>query len=88
MRRHLLSVLSLSTVVLVSGCAPLMAANPRYVTDSGARPQGAATTSKAPEGPPPIAAPKKDLTWHDCTSRVFSEATVPAVNTSTSSAMP
>ncbi len=81
-RRLLLPALSLSTVVLstvVAGCAPLLAANPRYVTDSGARPQGAATTSKAPEGPPPIAVPKKDMTWHECTSRVFGDATVPAV---------
>ena len=81
-RRLLLPALSLSTVVLstvVAGCAPLLAANPRYVTDSGARPQGAATTSKAPDGPPPIAVPKKDMTWHECTSRVFGDATVPAV---------
>ncbi|MUL65766.1 alpha/beta hydrolase [Mycobacterium sp. CBMA 234] len=79
MRRHLLPVLSLSTVVLVAGCAPLLAANPRYATDSGARPQGVVTTTKAPEGPAPIAAPKKDLSWHECTSRVFGDAAVPAV---------
>ena len=29
--------------------------------------------------PPPIAVPKKDMTWHECTSRVFGDATVPAV---------
>ncbi|MDR3661919.1 MAG: alpha/beta hydrolase, partial [Mycobacterium sp.] len=80
MRRHLLPALSLSTVVLstvVAGCAPLLAANPRYATDSGAHPQGAVTTTKTPEGPPPIAAPKKDLAWHDCTAQVFGGATVP-----------
>ena len=31
-----------------------------------------------PAGPPPIAAPKNDLSWHDCTSRVFADAGVPA----------
>ncbi|WP_156688928.1 alpha/beta hydrolase, partial [Mycobacterium sp. Marseille-P9652] len=29
-----------------------------------------------PSGPPPIAAPKNDLSWHDCTARVFSDAAV------------
>ncbi|MGZ4511933.1 MAG: alpha/beta hydrolase, partial [Mycobacterium sp.] len=28
-------------------------------------------------GPPPIAAPKNDLSWRDCTSRVFGDAAVP-----------
>ena len=45
---------------------------------SGARPQGVAIDKPPPSGPPPIAAPKNDLSWHDCTSRVFADAGVPA----------
>jgi pimeloyl-ACP methyl ester carboxylesterase len=71
--------MSLSTVVLSAllvGCAPGLAANPRYATDSGARPQGQPQTTKAPAGPPVIEAPKNDLSWRDCTSRVFNDAAV------------
>jgi len=65
---------SVSTVL--AGCVPGLAADPRFATNSGARPQGAATTKPPPSGPPPIAAPKNDLSWHDCTSRVFTDAAV------------
>jgi pimeloyl-ACP methyl ester carboxylesterase len=79
-RRQLAQVLSLATVLaFVAACAPGLAANPRYVTDSGAGPQGAPTTTKAPTGPPPIEAPKNDLSWRDCTSRVFNDAAVQAL---------
>jgi pimeloyl-ACP methyl ester carboxylesterase len=71
---------SLATVVtFVAGCAPGLAANPRYATDSGAHPQGAPQTTKPPSGPPPIQAPKNDLSWRDCTSRVFGQAAVPPI---------
>jgi pimeloyl-ACP methyl ester carboxylesterase len=79
-RRRLARVLGTSTVVLstlLAGCAPGLAANPRYAIDSGARPQGQPEPSKAASGPPPIEAPKNDLSWRDCTSRVFSDAAVP-----------
>ncbi len=70
-------------VVVVSvalvGCSPGLAANPRYATDSGAGPQGETQTSTPPDGPPGIAAPKSDLSWRDCTSRMFSEAAVDTV---------
>src|SRR5262245_66092666 len=78
-RRRLVRILGTSTVVLstlLAGCAPVLAADPRYATDSGARPQGAPQTTKPQAGPPPIEAPKKDLSWRDCTSRVFSDAAV------------
>src|SRR6185503_11052625 len=71
--------LGLSTVVLsvvLAGCAPGLAANPRYATDSGAQPQGQPATTSAVAGPPPIEAPKNDLSWRDCTPRVFSSAAV------------
>ena len=74
-RRQLAKALSLATVLaFVAACAPGLAANPRYATDSGAGPQGQPQTTKAPAGPPPIEAPKQDLSWRDCSSRVFSDA--------------
>lgn len=81
MRRQLLPALSFVTVVLSTlvGCAPGLAANPRYATDAGAHPQGAVPTNKPAAASPPIAAPKKDLSWHDCTAQVFGGATVPPV---------
>ncbi|MBX7432822.1 alpha/beta hydrolase [Mycobacterium sp. Y57] len=65
--------------VLVAGCAPGLAANPRYATDAGAGPQGEPQTTEAPAGPPPVEAPKNDLSWRDCTSRVFTGAGVDPV---------
>src|ERR1700743_2493240 len=63
---------------LLAGCAPGLAANPRFATDAGARPQGKATKSTTTSGPPPIAKPKNELSWHDCTSKEFSDAGAPA----------
>jgi hypothetical protein len=75
MRRHITSATILIAVTTVlAGCVPGLAADPRFATNSGARPQGAATTKPPPPGPPPIAAPKNDLSWHDCTSQVFNDA--------------
>ncbi|HKV18882.1 MAG TPA: alpha/beta hydrolase [Mycobacterium sp.] len=76
-RLRLVRALSTSTVVvsaLVAGCAPLMAADPRYATDSGARPQGQPPTQDKADGPAAIEAPKNDLSWRNCTSQVFSES--------------
>lgn len=75
MRRSVPAVLAV-TVSLLTACSPGLAANPRYATDSGARPQGAVTTSEKPSGPPAIEVPKNELSWRDCTSRVFSAAAV------------
>jgi pimeloyl-ACP methyl ester carboxylesterase len=78
MSRHITSAAILVAVTaLLAGCVPGLAADPRFATNSGARPQGAATTKPPPPGPPPIAAPKNDLSWHDCTSQVFMGAAVP-----------
>ena len=83
MRRHrqLLraTCLPLVAAVVLAGCAPGLAANPRYATDSGAGPQGAPEPPPAEAGPPAIDAPKNDLAWRDCTSRTFAQAGVPAV---------
>ena len=79
MSRQIASATILVAVTaMVAGCVPGLAADPRFATNSGARPQGVATTKPPPSGPPPIAAPKNDLSWHDCTSRVFTDAAVPA----------
>jgi pimeloyl-ACP methyl ester carboxylesterase len=78
-RRRLVRVLCTSTVVLstlLAGCAPGLAANPRFATDSGAGPQGQPPPAKAEDGPAPVEAPKNDLSWRDCTSRVFTDASV------------
>ncbi len=79
--RHLLRALCLPAVaaVVLAGCAPGLAANPRFATDSGAEPQGAPDTTPVASGPPPIEAPKNELQWRDCTARVFSQAAVSAV---------
>ncbi|MDT5230698.1 MAG: hypothetical protein QOI39_1198 [Mycobacterium sp.] len=79
MSRHTAITTSLIVVTaLLAGCAPGLAANPRFATNAGARPQGKATTTPPPNGPPPIAKPKNELSWHDCTSREFGDAAVPA----------
>ncbi|MGE2727954.1 alpha/beta fold hydrolase [Mycolicibacterium vaccae] len=70
------AMVAVAVSLVVAGCSPGLAANPRYATDSGARPQGAAPTSDQPAGPPAIEVPKNDLSWRDCTSRVFSSAAV------------
>ena len=76
MSRHItyatiLIAAALSMSMVLAGCVPGLAADPRFATNRGARPQGVATPKPPPAGPPPIAAPKNDLSWHDCTSRVF-----------------
>jgi pimeloyl-ACP methyl ester carboxylesterase len=78
MSRHAAIATSLIVVTgLLAGCAPGLAANPRFATNAGARPQGKATAAKPANGPPPIAAPKNDLPWRDCTTKEFSDAAVP-----------
>ncbi|WP_396899975.1 alpha/beta hydrolase [Mycolicibacterium sp.] len=74
------TVVPVMSLALVTACAPIFAADPKYATDSGARPQGQPeTTSAEPAGPPPIEAPKNDLSWSDCTARLFGEASVTPV---------
>nr|WP_090344081.1 alpha/beta hydrolase [Mycolicibacterium malmesburyense]CRL75201.1 TAP domain-containing protein [Mycolicibacterium malmesburyense] len=79
-RGQLVGLLSLASVAaVVAACSPGLAANPRFATDSGAGPQGEPETTKTAEGPPAVEAPKNDLAWRECTSRVFSDAAVPPV---------
>jgi pimeloyl-ACP methyl ester carboxylesterase len=72
------AAVAFTVITVLAGCVPGLAADPRFATNSGAQPQGVPPTKPPPSGPPPIAAPKNDLSWHDCTSRVFTEAAVPA----------
>ena len=80
-QRQLLRAVGLSVVVsaVLAGCSPGLAADPRYATDSGAQPQGQQDTAPPPAGPPAVEAPKNDLAWRDCTSRVFATAEVPPI---------
>ena len=73
-------VLAVVVSVALVGCSPGLAANPRYATNSGAGPQGEAETIEQPDGAPEIEAPKNELAWRDCTSRMFSAARVARVS--------
>ena len=65
-------------VAVLTGCAPWLAANPKFATDSARNPGTGPTTSTAASGPVDIAAPKNDLSWKDCTGKEFGDAGVPA----------
>ncbi|PRC54234.1 alpha/beta hydrolase, partial [Mycobacterium sp. ITM-2017-0098] len=69
----------MAIVLPLTACSPGLAANPRYATDSGAGPQGAPETSDQPPAAPAVEVPKNDLSWRDCTSRVFAAAAVEAL---------
>ncbi|MEB3022538.1 alpha/beta fold hydrolase [[Mycobacterium] crassicus] len=68
----------LTVATMLAGCAPGLAADPRFATNSGAGPQGQPESTSEHAGPPPIEVPKNDLGWHDCTARLFGDAAVPA----------
>ncbi|MDT5350509.1 MAG: hypothetical protein QOH91_3796 [Mycobacterium sp.] len=77
MSRRITSVaILIAATTVLSGCVPLLSADPRFATNSGARPQGAATPKPPPAGPPAIAAPKNELPWRDCSKRVLADAGV------------
>ena len=65
--------------VVLSGCAAGLAADPRFASNADARPQGQPQNTQQQAEPPAIEAPKNDLTWRDCTSRIFGNADVPAM---------
>jgi pimeloyl-ACP methyl ester carboxylesterase len=80
MRRRLRLASGLVVItVSVAACAPILAANPRYATHSGAKPQGQPRAAPPAAQTPGIEVPKNDLTWRDCTSRLFTDATVAPV---------
>ena len=79
-RRQLLRALCLSTVVVsavLAGCCTPPGRRPPLRHRLRRPPPGpAADHQHQAGGPPAIAAPKNDLCWRDCTSRVFSAAGV------------
>ena len=71
-----LATIAIAMTAVLTGCAPVLAANPRYATNSGHHPQGNVSTTPQPSGPPEWSAPKNDLAWSDCTAKVFGAAGV------------
>lgn len=63
-----------AALLLLTGCAPWLAANPRFATDSARNPGPATETSSAAGGPPALAVPSSDLVWKDCTAKGFGDA--------------
>ena len=63
--------------LLLSGCAPWLAANPQFASDSAGNPGAAPTTSATAGGPPPWELPKNDLTWRDCTAKLLGDSGTP-----------
>jgi pimeloyl-ACP methyl ester carboxylesterase len=84
MRRQAQLVRAFGLGVVVSlvsaGCAAGLAADPKFATDSDAKPQGQPPSSSQNAAPPPIDAPKNDLTWEDCTRQTFTAANVPPIS--------
>jgi pimeloyl-ACP methyl ester carboxylesterase len=76
-RRAQFATILVSVSALLAGCAPGFAANPKFATDTGHNDGGPTTSAPPSDGPPPIAPIKNDMTWKDCTSRVFSDAALP-----------
>ena len=67
-----------AATTLLSGCVPILAANPRFASNSGQHGgNGPAPSTTAPPGPPQIAAPKNEMAWKDCTAQVFGTAALP-----------
>ena len=62
-----------AVALVVSGCAPWLAANPRFATDSASNPDAGPATGVT-AGPPELAAPKNELPWSDCSGQVYGEA--------------
>ncbi len=73
------SVGTAALTALLTGCAPWLAANPQFASDSANNNGGSPTTTKPAGGPPAIAAPKNDLAWQNCTSKVFGDAGAPVL---------
>lgn len=66
--------MSATAAMVLTGCAPWLAANPQFATDSASNPDAGAATATAAGGPQPIAVPQNDLVWKDCTGKGFGDA--------------
>jgi pimeloyl-ACP methyl ester carboxylesterase len=78
MSRHAQFATVIVMTALLAGCAPWIAADPRYADDSGRHSGGGPSEAPVPDGPPQIEAPKNELAWKECTSKVFGDAALPA----------
>lgn len=79
-RKTLLAVLlTVLTAALAWGIWAGPGGDPGYATNRTARPQGEPPAAEEQQGPPAIAAPASDLSWRDCTTRVFGDADLPPV---------
>ena len=65
-----------TAAVALTGCAPWLAADPRFATDSARNPGAGPTTSASAGGPAELVAPKNDLPWKDCTGKALGDAGV------------
>jgi pimeloyl-ACP methyl ester carboxylesterase len=75
MRRQGRVIVAVSCAALMlTGCAPWLAANPQFATDSAGNPDGVPTTTTSSGGPAELLAPKNDLVWKDCTGKAFGDA--------------
>lgn len=63
-----------AAMALLTGCAPWLAANPEFATDSARNPGTGPTTSSSAGGPAALVVPKNDLVWKDCTAKGFGDA--------------
>ena len=61
-------------LMMLTGCAPWLAANPQFATDSADNLDAVPTSDAASDGPPGITAPKSDLVWRECTAKIFGDA--------------
>ncbi|MBU3685852.1 MAG: alpha/beta hydrolase [Mycobacterium sp.] len=68
-----------AAMLVLSGCAPWLAANPRFATDSASNPDAGPTTSAAAADVPELLAPKNELPWRECTGQTFGDAGTPPI---------
>ena len=82
MRRHgrIRAAAALATIaVTLTGCAPWLAADPQFASDSARNPGSGPTTSASAGGPAELVSPRNDLPWRDCTSKALDDAGVPPI---------
>ncbi|MFM9034599.1 MAG: alpha/beta fold hydrolase [Mycobacterium sp.] len=63
-----------AVLTFLTGCAPGLAANPKFATDSASNPGAAPTTGNSAAGAPEFLAPKSDLVWNNCSAKGFRDA--------------
>lgn len=73
-RVHSAIGVSVAATLLLTGCAPWLAANPQFATDAATNSDAGPVTSHAAGGPQAIEVPKNDLVWKDCTAKGFGDS--------------